>query len=185
MQPNPFPLDWCKITEADISEQVKCKLFRLWGFDPPPLNSRHRNVREIHFSFWVISLSAGTFTPWIFSHVKTQNLSLKWRLCTLNDHSYFSVEGGCVSWRLRGNGQNRAVWWKASDRKCHFHLSTAAAKPGLAHCPSRHFAFSSPATQMDVKIILTSDRNLASVLLLPPPSFWFLECLSSFKKINK
>ena len=50
-------------------------------------------------------------------------------------------------------GQNRAVWRKASDRKCHFNLSTAAAKPVLAHCPARHVAFSSPATGMDVKTI--------------------------------
>lgn len=50
-------------------------------------------------------------------------------------------------------GQNRAVWRKASDRKCHFNLSTAAAKPGLAHCPARHVTFSSPATGMDVKTI--------------------------------
>lgn len=58
-------------------------------------------------------------------------------------------------------GQNRAVWRKASDRKCHFNLRTAAVKPALAHCPARHFAFSSPATGMDVKTILTLDRVLA------------------------
>lgn len=65
----------------------------------------------------------------------------------------FFVMAVCVSWRLQVKGQNRAVWRKASDRKCHFNLSTAAAKPGLAHCPARHFTFSSLAAGMDVKTI--------------------------------
>lgn len=50
-------------------------------------------------------------------------------------------------------GQNRAVWRKASDRKCHFNLSTAAAKPALALRPARHVTFSSLATGMDLKTI--------------------------------
>lgn len=66
---------------------------------------------------------------------------------------FFVVISVCVSWRLQVKGQNRAVWRKASDRKCHFNLSTAAVKPGLAHCPARHVTFSSSATGMDVKTI--------------------------------
>lgn len=78
----------------------------------------------------------------------------------------FFVKSICVSQRLQGNGQNRAVWWKASDRKCHFHLCSAAAQPGLAHCIIWHFTFSSPATGMNVKIVLTSERVLACPFLL-------------------
>lgn len=83
---------------------------------------------------------------------------------------FFGI-GVCVSWRLQVKGQNRAVWWKASDRKCHFNLSTAAAQPALAHCPARHVTFSSPETDwMCVKWmwkLLTSDRVLALPLLIP------------------
>lgn len=60
-------------------------------------------------------------------------------------------------------GQDRAVWRKASDRKCHFNLSTAAVKPGLVHCPARHFTFSSPATGIDVKTVnLRQSSGLSS-----------------------
>lgn len=50
-------------------------------------------------------------------------------------------------------GQDRAVWRKASDRKCHFNLSTAAAEPEPARCPTRHVAFSSLVTSVDVKTV--------------------------------
>lgn len=77
----------------------------------------------------------------------------------------FFVKSVCVSQRLQGNGQNRAVWWKASDRKCHFHLCSAAAQPGPARCIIRQFTFSSPATGKDVNV-LTSERVLAWPFLL-------------------
>lgn len=151
MARNPFPLDWCKLTGAYISEQVKSKLLTEFeALTPPPLNGRHRDVKEIYFSFWVISLSVGTFAPWVYPNVKP-------RICLFNDEcarlKWPLVSFCYVSVRLKVNGQNRAVWWKASDRKCHFHLSAAAAKPLLAHCPARHFTFSSPAIGMDLKTV--------------------------------
>lgn len=72
-------------------------------------------------------------------------------------------------------GQNRAVWRKASDRKCHFNLSTAAAKPGLAHCPARHFTFSSPTTGMDVKTINFA-QSFGLTISDPSP---LIHCLSA------
>lgn len=39
MARNPFPLDWCKLTGAYISEQVKSKLLTEFeALTPPPLN---------------------------------------------------------------------------------------------------------------------------------------------------
>lgn len=79
-----------------------------------------------------------------------------------------------MSWRLQVKGQNRAVCWKASDRKCHFNLSTAAAKPGLAYCPAQHVTFSSPSTRIDVKTI-----NFTEFLAWPYLISSVLHCLSS------
>lgn len=83
---------------------------------------------------------------------------------------FFGI-GVCVSWRLQVKGQNRAVWRKASDRKCHFNLSTAAAQPALAHCPARHVTFSSPETDWMCAEwmwkLSASDRVLALPLLIP------------------
>lgn len=141
-----FGSQWYEIKEAYFSEQLKYKLgahdfFGLRAVSLVQLPQKRRGNLFLILSD--ISISWCVRTMNLCPALNPQSVSPMTALCFKWPHLYF-VMGVCVSRRLRVKGQNRAVWRKASDRKCHFNLSTAAAKPALAHLssPTRRILFS-------------------------------------------
>lgn len=141
-----FGSRWYEIKEAYFSKQVKYKLsahdfFGLGAVSFVQLPQKRRGNLFLILSD--ISISWCVRTMNLCPALNPQSVSPMTALCFKWPLLYF-VTGVCVSRRLRVKGQNRAVWRKASDRKCHFNLSTAAAKPALAHLsgPTRRILFS-------------------------------------------